>query len=90
MNYKSTKGTTGPSISYNAMYKCVTVWYDRDTAVLEILAKEIPNEVLESNDMDYLFEYVMENYSSEIAERIDEYENRDLSYQDDLWGCNPN
>lgn len=61
------KGTTGPSVVYQREDEGVFV-YAKGECVYHIPDHDVPDEVLDSNDTDDLFNWVFENYSSEIDE----------------------
>jgi hypothetical protein len=74
---ESSKGTTGCTVVYEIDNEGVFVYY-LGKCVYHIPDHEVPDEVLYhedyTDDEDTLFNWAMENYSSEIAECIEAYE----------------
>lgn len=69
--YVSSKGTTGISVQYKVGYSMIYV-YKSGRAIYAITGSEVPAHILSSTDNDEVFEWVTENYSTQIDERLTE------------------
>ena len=65
----SRAGTTGPSVVYNEQYDVVRVYASGE--LVYSIRGELVSISVGVSDIDDLFNWVYENYSSEIAECMD-------------------